>query len=54
MAGLEDGDIIIGIGDKTVKDIYDYKDGLGMYEAGDKTTLRVKRGTKVLEKKVQF
>ncbi len=53
-AGLQKGDILIGIGDMPVKSIYDYMEGLGKFNKGDKTTLKVKRGTQVLELSVEF
>ena len=53
-AGLEGGDIIIKIGDLEVKNIYDYMEGLSKYKKGDSATVKVKRGKKVLKKKVTF
>lgn len=53
-AGLENGDIIIKIGDTEVKDIYGYMEGLGKFKAGDKTTVVVRRGEEILEKEVEF
>ncbi|MCB0517945.1 MAG: M20/M25/M40 family metallo-hydrolase [Lewinellaceae bacterium] len=53
-AGLEGGDVIIQIGDKEVKNIYDYMDGLALYKKGDKTKVKVKRKNKTIEKEVEF
>lgn len=53
-AGIEAGDVIIKLGDKEVKDIYDYMDGLGAFQPGESTTVHVKRGKKTLKKKVTF
>jgi hypothetical protein len=53
-AGLEDGDIIIKIGDTPVKDIYGYMEGLSNYKMGDKATVTILRGEETLEKEVQF
>lgn len=53
-AGLEAGDVIIKLGDKEVKDIYDYMEGLGVFQPGESTTVVVKRGKKTLKKKVSF
>ncbi|MCX8212157.1 MAG: M20/M25/M40 family metallo-hydrolase [Lewinella sp.] len=53
-AGIKDGDVIIKIGDLVVKDIYDYMEGLGMFEKGDQTTVVVKRGAEELSYKVTF
>jgi len=54
VAGMEDGDTIIQMGDKKVNDIYDYMDGLAKFKAGDKTTIKVKRGDKEVKLKVVF
>lgn len=53
-AGLENGDIVIKIGDTEVKDIYGYMKGLSNYKAGDKAKVVVKRGEKTVEKMVTF
>ncbi len=53
-AGVQKGDILIGIGDIPVKTIYDYMEGLGKFQKGDKTTLKIKRGDQVLELQVEF
>ena len=53
-AGLEDGDIIIQIGDTAVKDIYGYMEGLANYKTGDTTIVKVKRDDEILEKEVTF
>jgi len=43
-AGLQKGDIIIGFGGKPVGTIYDFMEGLGRYDPGDKVEIKVKRG----------
>lgn len=53
-AGIEKGDVVIKIGEIEVKDIYDYMEGLSKYKKGDTVTVKVKRGNKVLKKKVTF
>jgi hypothetical protein len=53
-AGMQKGDIIIGIGELEIKTIYDYMDGLSKFEKGQKTTLKVKRGEQLLELPVEF
>lgn len=53
-AGLENGDVIIKIGDTEVKDVYGYMEGLSKFKAGDKTKVVVKRGEEVMEKEVEF
>lgn len=42
-AGLQKGDIIIGLGDIQVKNIRDYMKGLAKYKKGDSTTVKVRR-----------
>lgn len=52
--GLENGDVIIKIGDRDVKDIYDYMEGLADFKKGDKTIVIVQRGQQTIEKTVEF
>jgi hypothetical protein len=53
-AGMEDGDVIVKIGDLEIKDIYGYMEGLAQYEAGDTTTIVVKRKDKEVALQVTF
>ncbi len=53
-AGLQKGDIILQMGEYPVKDIYGYMEGLSKFKAGDKTTVKVKRGDKIVEVEVTF
>lgn len=52
--GLENGDIVVKIGDTEVKDIYGYMEGLAKYKVGDKAKVVVKRGEELVEKMVTF
>jgi hypothetical protein len=52
--GLEDGDVVIGIGDVEVKEIYTYMEALSKFEKGNTAVVKVKRGSETLEKKVTF
>ncbi|NUO02492.1 MAG: M20/M25/M40 family metallo-hydrolase [Saprospiraceae bacterium] len=52
--GLKKGDVIIEIGEMKVKDIYGYMEGLGKFNAGDKTMVKVRRGEEVLTLEVTF
>ena len=52
--GLEDGDVIIKIGDTEVKDIYGYMEGLSKYKTGDTAKVILMRGEEKLEKEVTF
>lgn len=53
-AGLQEGDIVIKMGDIEVTDMQSYMQGLAAFKEGDKTTVIVKRGEKELKRKVQF
>ncbi len=53
-AGLKKGDVIIEIGETKVKDIYGYMEGLGKFNAGDKTMVTVKRGEEIVKVEVVF
>jgi len=53
-AGIEDGDVILKIGETTVKDIYGYMDALGKYGEGQKAEVVVKRKDQQLTKEVVF
>ena len=53
-AGLEKGDIIIKMGEREVKDIYDYMGGLADFKKGDQTIVVVKRKDKEVKLNVTF
>jgi len=53
-AGLLKGDIIIGLGEVTVKNIQDYMKGLSMFKKGDTTNVKVKRGKEEKTMSVTF
>ena len=53
-AGLEDGDIVIKMGDVEVTDMMDYMEALGKFKKGEKTIVIVKRGEEELEFEVEF
>ena len=53
-AGLKDGDILIELGGKKLKDIYDYMEALNMFKKGDKSTVVIKRGEETLTLPVTF
>jgi len=54
VAGLQNGDVILQIGDVEVGDIYDYMDGLAKYKKGDKAPVKVKRGEEEVVVEVTF
>ena len=53
-AGLEDGDIILQIGETSIGNIYDYMGALANYSKGQKAMVKVKRKDQVMEKEVEF
>lgn len=53
-AGLQKGDIIIGLGDLAVKNIQDYMKGLSQHSKGESSTVKVKRGTEEKTMPVTF
>ena len=53
-AGLINGDIIIGIADFKVNDVYDYMEALSNFNEGDSTVIYVLREEKRLEFQVRF
>jgi hypothetical protein len=53
-AGMEDGDIVIKMGDQEVTDMMSYMEGLSKFKEGDKTIVIAKRGDKELTFEVQF
>lgn len=53
-ANMRKGDIIIAIGSKKIKDIYDYMEVLSLYNPGDKTTVKVLRKDETKTLTIQF
>jgi len=53
-ANIQDGDVIIQLGEVEIKDIYDYMNGLSKFESGERAIVVVKRGDQVIEKEVEF
>ncbi|MBP6184678.1 MAG: M20/M25/M40 family metallo-hydrolase [Saprospiraceae bacterium] len=53
-AGLENGDIILQIGDIKVGSIQDYMGALGQFNKGDTTKVTVKRKDQELQKEITF
>jgi len=52
--GMLKGDIIIGMGERSVNDIYAYMEALASYKAGEKTVVKVMREGKEVELEVTF
>lgn len=53
-AGLKTGDVIIQMGDLTIKNITDYMEALGKFEKGQTVAVKVKRGSDVISLNVTF
>lgn len=53
-AGIQDGDVIIAIGDLVVEDIYDYMEGLANFKTGETATVKVLRDGEELSFEVTF
>ncbi len=53
-AGLEDGDIVIQIGEHKIEDIYAYMEALSKFEKGQTAEVTVLRGKKKVKKDVTF
>ena len=53
-AGLMKGDIVIQLGDSTIKDMMGYMRALSVFKKGDSTQVVVQRAGQQLEKKVKF
>lgn len=51
-AGMEPGDVIVGMGDETIETVEDFLGALRRREPGDEVTFRVVRGTEELELQV--
>ncbi|MFM7730386.1 MAG: M28 family peptidase [Flavobacteriales bacterium] len=53
-AGLQQGDIILKLGDYAIEDIYGYMEALGKFEQGQSTTMEVDRAGKIIKMKVKW
>lgn len=53
-AGLQRGDIIIGLGDIPIADIRDYMTALSKFQKGDTTKVKIKRGAETRELELTF
>ncbi|MDB5191761.1 MAG: aminopeptidase [Segetibacter sp.] len=52
--GLVGGDVLVQLGPYAIRDINSYMEALGRFKAGDKTSLKIKRGTEDKEFTVEF
>ncbi len=53
-AGIQDGDIVLQMGDLQILDMMSYMKALGAFEKGQTTSVKVKRGDEEIEKTVTF
>ncbi len=51
-AGLKAGDIIVGLGERQILNIYDYTDAMADLKVGEETTVKVQRGGEELTLKL--
>jgi S1-C subfamily serine protease len=51
-AGLQSGDVLIGLGESKITGIQDFDSALRKFKPGDKAKVKVRRGDKVLELEV--
>lgn len=54
LGGMQNGDVVLMVGDLEVGDIYDYMEGLANFKKGDTTTVKVKRGDEEVTLEVTF
>ena len=53
-SGLLKGDVVIQLGDSIITDMMSYMRALSVFDKGDKTTVRVKRGNKEVRSNIEF
>jgi Zn-dependent M28 family amino/carboxypeptidase len=53
-AGLEKGDVIVKLGEHTIKDMQSYMKALSMFKKGDTTIVKALRGNNLIEGEVTF
>ncbi|MCC6252907.1 MAG: M20/M25/M40 family metallo-hydrolase [Bacteroidia bacterium] len=53
-AGLKQGDVIVKLGEYTIKDMQSYMEALSKFKKGDTTTVQVLRGNDLVEGKITF
>lgn len=53
-AGMKKGDIVLQIGEFKIDGMQGYMETLGKFEKGQKTTVKINRDGKIIEKKVEF
>jgi hypothetical protein len=53
-AGMQKGDVILQIGEHSIKDVHEYMKALGMFEKGQETEVTVLRGQDKVKLKVKF
>lgn len=52
VAGVKGGDVIVGLGDREILNIYDYTDAMGDLKVGEETSITVQRGEEKLTFKI--
>lgn len=54
LGGMQDGDVIIRMGDSDISDIYDYMENLSEFDAGDQVMVTVERNGEEVVLNIQF
>ena len=53
-AGIQKGDVVVKLGDSTIKDMMSYMRALSVFDKGDEADITVTRGDETIETKVKF
>lgn len=53
-AGLKAGDILLKLGDYTIRDMKTYMEALGKFKKGENTSLEIKRGAEIMKLSISF
>ncbi|MEP7278264.1 MAG: M28 family peptidase [Bacteroidota bacterium] len=53
-AGMKPGDIIVQLGEYPISSVENYMQVLNKFKKGDKTSVKIKRGTETVERELQF
>jgi hypothetical protein len=54
VAGLKEGDVVVQLGNIKVKDMMSYMKVLAQFKKGDHTKVKVKRGSEIIERDINF
>jgi len=54
LGGMQDGDVIIGMGESDITDVYDYMENLSKFDVGDQVMVTVERNGEEVVLNIQF